>query len=103
MAIENSLNKTYYNKRAWLNPEDSPSTGSIVCYDGIVEGEKRSYIEIGDCYGKIKLHKAEYDTPEDFVRKLIVMRENLSNFIDHLIEKQYPEEDVDMDLTIKDI
>ena len=25
---------TYYKSETWLNTQDSPSTGSIVCYDG---------------------------------------------------------------------
>lgn len=28
---------TYYKSEKWLNPQDSPSTGSIVCYDGDAE------------------------------------------------------------------
>jgi len=25
-----------YNKRVWLNPEDSASSGSLICFDGFV-------------------------------------------------------------------
>lgn len=28
---------TFYKSEKWLNPPDSPSTGSIVCYDGMVD------------------------------------------------------------------
>ncbi|WP_280120473.1 hypothetical protein [Sangeribacter muris] len=47
---------TYYKSETWLNTQDSPSTGSIVCYDGDIEyteGESPCvFIEIADCHGK---------------------------------------------------
>lgn len=79
-----------YCKREWLNPQDSPSTGSVVAYDGIVkdcEGEYRStFLQIGDCFGKVKLHKASYDTMEDFIEKMKKLRTIIDEFIDHLEE-----------------
>lgn len=32
--MEENVNKTYYKSEDWLNGFESPSTGSIVCYDG---------------------------------------------------------------------
>lgn len=79
-----------YCKREWLNLQDSPSTGSVVAYDGIVkdwEGEYRStFLQIGDCFGKVKLHKASYDTMEDFIEKMKKLRTIIDEFIDHLEE-----------------
>lgn len=77
-----------YCTRAWLNTKDSPSTGSIVCY----EGEKQysdgpfhhMFVEISDCHVRARLHKAEYDSKEDFIQKLKLMRRNIDLFIKHL-------------------
>ena len=33
-------NETYYCSRTWLNAADSPSTGSIVCYDGVKDWDR---------------------------------------------------------------
>lgn len=30
------MNKTLYNRRTWLNREESDSTGAVVCFDGVV-------------------------------------------------------------------
>lgn len=82
--------------RTWLNTEDSPSTGSIIYY----EGEKQysdgpfhhMFIEISDCHVKARLHKAKYDSKEDFINKLKLMRRDIDLFIKHL-ENQNNEED----------
>lgn len=45
--------KTFYSTRKWLNREESPSTGSIVCYDGEEDIHDKIYrnlfIEVKDC------------------------------------------------------
>lgn len=77
-----------YCKRKWLNAVESPSTGSVVAYDGMVKdsgGEYRStFLQIGDCYGKVKLHKASYDTMDDFIEKMKKLRTTIDEFIAHL-------------------
>lgn len=47
------MSKTFYSHRTWLNPEDSRSTGSIVCFDGETEFAEGSVMcnEI-DCFIK---------------------------------------------------
>ncbi len=63
----------YYKSETWLNKENSPSTGSIVCYDGDVEysdGEGPCvFIEIADCHNKVRLHMTHTDTMEEFIDK----------------------------------
>lgn len=81
--------KTYYSKRTWLNDEDSPSTGSIVCFDGVeIDEEGKEYplkkINITGCFQTIKLHQAHYDTKEDFLNKVTLLRDELNEFIEHL-------------------
>lgn len=77
-----------FSIRQWLNRNDSPSTGSIVAYDGVnkyEDGEFRStFLQIGDCFGKVKLHKASYDTMDDFICKMKKMRIVIDEFIEHL-------------------
>lgn len=83
--------KTFYNKRIWLNDENCPSTGSMVAYDGLEIIDSKSYInqylKISDCYHIIKLHRAKYDTEKDFLNKLILMRNELNLYIEHLQNK----------------
>ena len=84
------LRKTYFKSEAWLNPEDSPSTGSIVCYDGDVEysddGESPCvFVEIADCHQKVRLHQCHTDTTEEFIEKIDTIIRVLKNFRTHLI------------------
>ena len=81
--------KTFYSKRTWLNNEDSPSTGSIMCFDGIeIDKDGKEYplrkINITDCFQTIKLHQAHYDTDEDFYNKVVLLRDEINEFIEHL-------------------
>lgn len=82
--------KTYYKSVTQLNPDDSPSTGSIVCYDGDIEysddGEQPCiFVEIADCHGKVRLHRSHTDTMEDFIGKIDAIIRQLSYFCKHLI------------------
>lgn len=75
-----------YNSRVWLNGLDSSSTGSIVTYTGQSDWSERdiSYIEIADCHGKVRLHKTDTDTMDEFVHKLRTIADEASKFADHL-------------------
>lgn len=77
-----------YNKRTWLNKPDSPSTGNVVAYDGYYEVDGKSYrnlfLSVSDCYNSARLHKTESDTVEDFIDKLKLLNENISDFIKYL-------------------
>ncbi len=81
----------YYKSETWLNPEDSPSTGSIVCYDGDVEyaeGESPCmFIEIADCQNKVRLHCSHTDTTAEFIEKIEMIIRVLERFKEHLIYK----------------
>lgn len=82
------MSKVYYNRRIWLNPESSRSTGSLVCFDGKTEFsdgiERDSFIEIADCRGKVRIHKSSDDSVTEFVQKLSAMRNEIDSFINHL-------------------
>ena len=82
-----------YKTQTWLNPIDSPSTGSIVCYDGEFktdEGklEPWSFLEIADCHQKVRLHSYRGDTdPDAFLKKLKFIYSDLGKFINYLENK----------------
>ena len=77
-----------YNKRQWLNSEDSPSTGNIVCFDRDTTHNgnvaRNIFVSISDCYNSARLHMTEDDSVEDFVEKITLLRDELTNFINHL-------------------
>ena len=92
-----------YNHRVWLNKNNNPSTGSLVCYYGPSPFYKREeniktlFIELGDCHNKIRilfpimLKKEEWVIKErtfDDLRKLCYA---LEDFVKH-IETEYGEE-----------
>lgn len=79
----------HYNKRIWLNSNESDSTGSMVAYDGRVkdfEGKEynETFLEIADCKSKIRLHITSDDTRDDFINKMKLMRGEIDQFIIHL-------------------
>jgi hypothetical protein len=81
--------------REWLNSDGSSSTGSIVCFHGKSSwankhGEQAdsTFIEIADCHVKARLHRSEFDTLDDFITKLNLLRSTLDRFHDELIASQ---------------
>lgn len=84
-----SKEKLIYNTRKWLNPESSPYTGNIICFDGetTYDGQKyeESFVQISDCYHVAKIHKN--DDPIEFINKIKLMKNELENFIKHLENK----------------
>ena len=82
-----------YNKRTWLNKETSDSTGSVVAFDGMITDYKgkdyqSTFLEIADCDNKIRLHITSDDTVQDFIDKLTLLKTNIEEFIDYLIENR---------------
>lgn len=80
---------TSYNKRTWLNPEHSVSTGSVVAYDGEVKpyvGEKYrcTYFQVSDCSVSARLVKSADDSTEDFINKMRLLKQEIALFINHL-------------------
>lgn len=77
-----------YNKRTWLNPDNSPSLGSIVAYDGREMWKGKMFgdcfLAISDCHVTAKLHKTEDDSFEDFLNKMKLLHEEIGQFIQHL-------------------
>ena len=85
------MSKVYYNRRIWLNSENSRSTGSVVCFDGKTEfsdgADRDSFIEIADCHGKVRLHKSSDDSVTEFIQKLSMLRNEVDSYINHLKTK----------------
>lgn len=84
--------QTFYNQRVFLNDPMSPSTGSLVAYDGIrvidKEEDRYTFLEISDCHSKIRLHKRWEEPVDRFIEKLYRMRTELDAFINHLEQKK---------------
>jgi len=82
-----------YNKRTWLNKDNSPSTGNVVAFEGDVlwRGEKiqSAFLSISDCNDIVRLHKTDEDTMEDFINKMTVLRNEIDLFIEYLKYKNH--------------
>lgn len=77
-----------YNKRVWLNKDDSPSTGSVVAFDDkMKDGTQCTFLSVSDCNNSIRLHTTPDDTIEDFIDKMKLLKSEIGLFIDYL-EKQ---------------
>lgn len=84
-----------YNKRVWLNPSSSESSGSLVAFNGKRKSRQESkninitcrFLEISDCCGKIRIHQCWEDSKEDFITKLKLMNKEINEFIVHLTKK----------------
>jgi len=84
-----SKTKANYNKRFWLNNEDSEATGSVVAFEGIVERwkdriELATFLEIADCNNKIVLHQLPSDNREEFIQKMRLLSKVVTEFADFL-------------------
>lgn len=83
-----------YNKRTWLNPDTSSSTSAVIAFDGKVTDldtgvkYKERFLEISDCRRKITLHLTSDDSDEDFLNKMILLRQEIDEFIEYL-KKEY--------------
>ena len=77
-----------YNKRTWLNSENSPSTGLVVAFDGETtwHGEKirNTFLQVSDCNFSARLHKCEDDSMYDFIRKMRLLASEVQKFADYL-------------------
>lgn len=79
-----------YNRRKWLNPKRSSSTGSIVCFSGLAnwsdEGKRpvSRFIEISDCHNKIRIHQSQFETQGQFLSKVEILKEELELYIEFL-------------------
>lgn len=79
-----------YNRRTWLNPKKSSSTGSVVAFDGKVTDldtgvkYKERFLKIYDCKSSATLHITTDDTDEDFLNKMKLLRKEIDLFITYL-------------------
>ena len=77
-----------YVRRLWLNDETSASTGSVCAYSGQAhwtkDEYKTSFLEVSDCHSKIRLHLAPHDTDQQFIDKMIKLRNFIDDFINYL-------------------
>lgn len=81
--------KTKFIKRVWLNEPDSASTGNVVAYDGeLMDYDNQlfhsTFFRVSDCHVSANIHKASYDTDQEFIDKMKRVRDVLNEFIAHL-------------------
>lgn len=81
-----------YNKRTWLNKDNSSSLGSVVAFDGEVKysdaTERTTFLAISDCSKTIKLIK-NTENIEDFIEKMKLLKNEIEQFIKHLDNEKY--------------
>lgn len=79
-----------YSKRCWLNEDGHSSTGSVVAFHGDSpwdrdgKRDKLTYLEIADCHNKVRLHRSDLDSVEEFIDKMEKLRDVIDGFITHL-------------------
>lgn len=77
-----------YNKRTWLNNEESSSTSNVIAFDGDVLYEDKTYrdtfLKIYDCKNSITLHKKDSESMEYFTNKLELLKKEIELFINYL-------------------
>ena len=79
-----------YSNRKWLNPNGHPSTGSVVAYHGESpwgcdeKPEMLTILEISDCHNKVRLHRSQKDTLDEFIEKMEKLRNVIDEFVTHL-------------------
>ena len=74
-------------KRYFLNDPSSPSTGSVVAYDGPdpwKPEDRFTFLEVGDCHVKARIHQTALEGPTQFILKMERLRAVLDVFIIHL-------------------
>ena len=80
-----------YNKRTWLNKENSPSLGSVIAFDGNVEysegSERTIFLALSDCRFTIKIQK-NTESVADYICKLELLKTEIELFIKHLKENE---------------
>jgi len=76
-----------YNKRTWINKVTSPSTGSVVAFNGDVKysdgNERTTFLEISDCYHTVRIIR-NTENIDDFIDKMKLLKSEIELFINHL-------------------
>ncbi len=64
--------------RKFLNGSKSPSTGAVYAYHGPAPWNpkiKSTFFEVSDCHVSARLHMADIDSVDDFIKKLEKIRD----------------------------
>jgi hypothetical protein len=95
-----------YCKKIFLEADELPSTSTLVCYEGKpawADKDRPDYrdkfVEIGNCHEKIRLHKTDLETDRQFLLKIALLRDELSEFLDYLYQRLKVEEPIPSDET----
>jgi hypothetical protein len=95
-----------YCRKIFLADEDLSSTSTLVCYEGPPAWKdkdrpefREKFVEIGNCHCKIRLHKTDAETDRQFLLKIALLRDQLSEFLDYLYQRLKVEEPIPSDET----
>ena len=78
---------TLFSRREFLNDPNSPSTGSVVAYDGPdpwKPEDRFTFLEVGDCHVRARIHQTTLEGREQFILKIKLLRTIVNEFIEHL-------------------
>ena len=79
---------TTYSERVWLNRTESPSTGSVCAFDGLVkmhnDTRRETFLEVSSCHSIASLHRTPNDSMEDFIAKVRLLAATATEFANHL-------------------
>lgn len=82
------LGRNTYNLRTWLNKTDSPNSSSIFSFHGNIKYKDEDvdsiFLKISDSHNSINLHKEDYDSADDFIDKMVLLRNHIDAFITFL-------------------
>lgn len=85
-----------YNKRTWLNKDNSQSLGNVVAFDGEVQysdgTERTTFLALSDCGKTIKLIR-NTENIEDFIDKMKLLKSEIELFINHLEKENHGTKD----------
>jgi hypothetical protein len=81
------MRKCHYSSRKWLNQDDSAATGSVVCYDGELDGQIVRFVELASCNSKARIHQYKDASFEEYVEKVKALRDELTAYLNHLQNK----------------
>ena len=73
----------HYNKRVWLNSENKPSTGSLVCYYGKPHWGGKGvdmFLELSDCHHSVRIHIAGSDEKKDYKNKIRKLEKEIRKY-----------------------
>jgi hypothetical protein len=74
-------------RREFLNDPLSPSTGTVVAYDGPDSWRPKknlTFLEVGDCQVRARIHQTDLEGRKQFIFKIKLLQTVINEFLEHL-------------------